>query len=95
MPDWPFSILLSLTTIAVAAILWSAGILKARNVSHFEFVLRTWRIVPEAWVGPLARVIPFAEMGLAVGLLATLVPYVPYREIRLLAGLLLLVFVVG
>lgn len=89
----------SLSGVPVEAIAWVAsavlgatflvsGVAKLRAVAAFTVAVADYRVLPSPLVAPVARVLPFAELGLAAALLSGW--YV--REAAFISILLLLVF---
>lgn len=80
-----------LARLGLAAVWLVSGWLKAADPLQTEVAVRAYQLLPDAVVGPVATVLPFAEIGL--GLL--LVCGVGVRATAVASALLLVVFVAG
>lgn len=71
-------------SVAVALLLAIAGIDKLRHRDLLPGVIANYRLLPDALVAPAARLLPVAELLIAVGLLAGVTPWAPVAAIALL-----------
>ncbi len=56
--------------LGVGAIFITAGLAKLRSRRMFPGVVANYRLLPEALVAPVALTLPFAELGVGLGLIA-------------------------
>lgn len=90
-PMKPAHMILLGLRIALAGLFVWAAIPKLIDPSEFALAIQNYRLLPEAWIGHLAVLVPPLELGIALGLL--LGSY--QRGAALLAALMLLVFAVA
>lgn len=77
--------------LALAAVFGAAAVLKLRALEEFVGVVHNYRLLPEAWVRPVAYALPPFEGAVALGLLIE--PARPYAAAG--AAVLLVVFAIA
>jgi uncharacterized membrane protein YphA (DoxX/SURF4 family) len=56
--------------LAVAAVFLWAAVPKILDPAVFAEAIANYHVVPDAWIGPIAVVLPFVELAAALGLIA-------------------------
>ena len=58
--------ILLILRLILAAVFLYAGLIKALSSAEFAIALLPFTFVPETWIGPIARILPLAEVGAGV-----------------------------
>ena len=72
-------------SIGVGLIFAAAGIGKLRHAALMDGVVANYRLLPPALVVPVARILPYAELAIAAGLLSGIRPWPQWVAAALLA----------